>query len=45
MEEKKCTSCPEDNYFNIINKQCEFSNSKFITDVKEKNIYYNGDYQ
>ena len=45
MTSQACESCPEDNYLNIINKQCEFSDQKFITDIKTHNIYFNGDYQ
>ena len=39
-----CDSCPVDQTFNIQNRLCEFKDQKYISDMSNPNIYYNGNY-
>lgn len=40
-----CETCHSGQFFNPQNRLCQFKDQKFISDLTNKNIYYNGNFQ
>ena len=44
FQTSKCQNCSPLQTFNTGNRQCQFVNQNFVTNLNNSNIYYNGDF-